>query len=76
VKNWSSPSWLVVLSKLDTFHGSGSHLIGSLRYFAYLRFMKFSMAPESTNAIDSALFDFECMKKCWSLISCLIYIYL
>ena len=29
----------------------------------YSRFIKFSVAPESTNAIDSALFDFECMKK-------------
>jgi hypothetical protein len=25
--------------------------------------MKFSVAPESTNAIDSALFNFECMKN-------------
>jgi hypothetical protein len=38
-------------------------LIGSLRYFAYSRFIKFSVAPESTNAMDSALFDFECTKK-------------
>jgi hypothetical protein len=29
----------------------------------YLRFMKFSVAPKSTCVIDSALFDFECMKK-------------
>ena len=25
--------------------------------------MKFSVAPKSTNVIDSALFNFECMKK-------------
>jgi hypothetical protein len=63
VKNCSSPSWLVMPSTSNSFYGSSSLLIGSLRYFMYSRFMKFSVAPESTNAIDSALFDFECMKK-------------
>ena len=29
----------------------------------YSRLMKFSVAPKSTNVIDSTLFDFECMKK-------------
>ena len=29
----------------------------------YSRFIKFSVAPEFTNTIDLALFDFECMKK-------------
>ena len=74
VKNCSSPSQLVILSMLNNFHGSGSHLIGSLRYFAYLRFMKFLVAPKSTNAIDSALFDFECTKK-WTVINFLLNIY-
>ena len=63
MKNCSSPSQLVVPSTLNSFYGSGSLLIGSLRYFAYSRFIKFSVAPESTNTIDSALFDFKCMKK-------------
>jgi hypothetical protein len=63
VKNCSSPSQLVVPSTLNSFHGSGSLLIRSLRYFAYSRFMKFSVAPKSTSVIDSALSDFECMKK-------------
>ena len=63
VKNCSSPSQLVVPSMLNSFHGLGSLLIGSLRYFMYLRFIKFSVAPEPTSAIDSALFYFECMKK-------------
>ena len=63
VKNCSSPSQLVVPSMLNSFCCSGNFLIRSLRYFAYSRFMKFSVAPESTNTIDLALFDFECMKK-------------
>ena len=74
VKNCSSPSWLVMPSILNSFCDSGSHLVGSLRYFAYLRFIKFSVAPESTNAIDLALFDFKCMKK-WTVINFLLNIY-
>ena len=62
VKICNSLSRLVVPSMLNNFQGSGSHLIGSLRYFVYSRFIKFSVAPKS-NAIDSALFNFECMKK-------------
>jgi len=38
--------------------------MGSWRYFAYPRFIKFSVAPESIRATASALFDFECIKKC------------
>jgi hypothetical protein len=48
-------------SILNSFCGSGSHLSGSLRYFAYTRFIKFSVAPEFISVIDSALFDFECI---------------
>jgi hypothetical protein len=47
---------------LYSFLGSLGHWIGSCRYLAYFRFMKFSVAPESSRAIVSALFDFECMK--------------
>jgi hypothetical protein len=36
--------------------------MGSCRYFAYCRFMKFSIAPKSRSATVSALFDFECIK--------------
>jgi hypothetical protein len=74
VKNCSSPSQLVMLSTLNSFHGSGSCLIESLRYFVYLRFIKFSVAPKSTNMIDLALFDFECIKK-WTVIDFLLDIY-
>ena len=74
VKNCNSPSWLVVPLMLNSFYGLGSLLIGSLRYFAYSRFIKFSVAPKSTNTIDSALFDFECMKK-WTVINFLLDIY-
>jgi hypothetical protein len=35
--------------------------MGSWRYFAYWRFIKFSMAPKSNRATASALFDFECI---------------
>jgi hypothetical protein len=36
--------------------------MGSCRYFAYCRFIKFSVAPESNSAMASALFDFKCIK--------------
>jgi hypothetical protein len=36
--------------------------MGNCRYFTYCKFMKFSMAPESSSAMVLALFDFECMK--------------
>jgi hypothetical protein len=74
VKNCNSPSWLVMPLTLNSFHGSSSHLIGSLRYFIYLRFMKFSVAPKSTSVIDLALFNFECMKK-QTVINFLLNIY-
>jgi hypothetical protein len=41
--------------------------MGSHRYFAYCRFMKFSIAPESRSAMVLALFDFKCMKD-WMVI--------
>jgi hypothetical protein len=74
VKNCSSPSLLVVLLTLNSFHGSDNCLIGSLRYFVYLIFIKFSMAPKSTSAIDSALFNFKYMKK-WTVIDFLLDIF-
>jgi hypothetical protein len=47
---------------LYSFLGSLRCWIGSCRYLAYSRFMKFSVAPKSSRAIVSALFDLECMK--------------
>ena len=41
----------------------------------YSRFMKFSVAPESTNTINLALFDFEYMKK-QTVINFLLNIYI
>src|SRR5713226_10363560 len=38
-------------------------LMGSRSHFAYWRFMKFSVAPESTSAIASALFAMEWTKN-------------
>src|SRR5258708_8619468 len=37
--------------------------MGSRSHLAYLRFMKFSVAPESTSAIASALFSMEWTKN-------------
>src|SRR5258708_37204622 len=37
--------------------------MGSCSHFAYLRFMKFSVAPESISAIASALFAMEWTKN-------------
>jgi len=54
---------LVVPSTLKRLRGSSSRFMGSWRYFAYSRFIKFSVAPESMRAIASALLDFECMKN-------------
>jgi hypothetical protein len=36
--------------------------MGSWRYLAYSRFIKFSVAPESNRVMASALFDLECRK--------------
>jgi hypothetical protein len=62
VKNWSSLLLFGVLSTLKSFLGSLRHWIGMWRYFVYLRFMKFSVAPESNRAMASALFDLEWRK--------------
>jgi hypothetical protein len=62
VKYWSSSLRLGDLSTLYSFLGSLRRQMGSCRYFAYYRFMKFSMAPESRSATVSALFDFKCIK--------------
>jgi hypothetical protein len=62
VKYWSSPLRLGDPSTLYSFLGSLRHQMGSCRYFAYCRFMKFSMAPESRSATVLALFNFECIK--------------
>jgi hypothetical protein len=62
VKNWSSPLLFGVPSTLKSFLGSLRHWIGRWRYFAYSRFMKFSVAPESNRAMVSALFNLEWRK--------------
>jgi hypothetical protein len=62
VKYWGSPLWLGDPSTLYSFLRSLRHWIGSWRYFAYWRFIKFSMAPESNSVMVLAHFDFKCMK--------------
>jgi hypothetical protein len=62
VKNWSSPLLFRVPSTLKSFLGSLRRWIGIWRYFAYSRFIKFSVAPESSRAMASALFDLEWRK--------------
>jgi hypothetical protein len=47
---------------LYSFLGSLRCWIGSCRYLAYSKFIKFSIAPESNRVMASALFDLECMK--------------
>src|SRR6266436_5378190 len=47
---------------LNSFLRKGSRLIGSFSHFAYLKFRKFSVAPESRRDIVSALFEFEWIK--------------
>src|SRR6266481_1662405 len=49
-------------STLNNFLGKGNRLIGSLSHFAYSRFRKFSVAPESRRDIVSALLEFEWIK--------------
>src|SRR5579863_178778 len=63
VKYWSSPLLLGVPSTLNSFRVTGRRRIGRWRYLAYSRLMKFSVAPESIRAMDSALLDFEWMKN-------------
>src|SRR6266404_7402495 len=49
-------------STLNSFLGNGSRLIGRFSHFAYWRFRKFSVAPESSRDMVSALFEFEWIK--------------
>src|SRR5579863_9517346 len=63
VKYWSSPLLLGVPSTLNSLRVIGRRRIGRWRYLAYSRFMKFSVAPESIRAMDSALLDFEWIKN-------------
>jgi len=63
VKYWSSPLLLGVPSTLNSFRVTGRRRMGRWRYLAYSRLMKFSVAPESIRAMDSALLDFEWMKN-------------
>src|SRR5258708_23375203 len=48
---------------LRSFLDSSICLIGSWSHFAYVRFMKFLVAPESTSAIASALLAMEWTKN-------------
>src|SRR5579863_2313654 len=64
VKYWSSPLLLGVSSTLNSLRVVDKRRIGRWRYLAYSRLMKFSVAPESTRAMDSALLDLEWMKNC------------
>src|SRR5258707_6247238 len=48
---------------LRSFLDSSICLIGSWSHFAYVRFIKFLVAPESTSAIASALFAMEWTKN-------------
>src|SRR5258708_30832188 len=50
-------------STLRSFLDSSICFIGSWSHFAYVRFMKFSVAPESTSAIASALLVIEWTKN-------------
>src|SRR5579863_2988988 len=63
VKYYSSPLLLGVLSTLNSLQVVGRHQMGRWRYLAYSRLLKFSVAPESTRAMDSALLDLEWMKN-------------
>jgi hypothetical protein len=47
---------------LNSFLGSLRCWIGMWRYFVYSKFIKFSVAPESSRVMVSALFDLECKK--------------
>src|SRR5258708_36675010 len=59
----SPPLRFSVPSTLNNLRGFGSCLMGSLSHFAYERFMKFSVPPESRRAIASALVAIEWMKN-------------
>ena len=60
MKNWTSPALFSVPSTLYSFQGSFILFIGSFAHRAYIRSMKFSVAPESRKAVVSALFMAEC----------------
>src|SRR6266700_4716892 len=59
-KNLTSPALFSVPSTLYSFRGYGIALMGSFIHLAYVRSMKFSVAPESRSATASALFATEC----------------
>ena len=59
-KNWTSPALFSVPSMLYNFHGLFIFLMGSFAHHAYVRSIKFSVAPESRRVIVSALFVAEC----------------
>src|SRR5579863_9578951 len=63
VKYWSSPLLLGVPSTLNNLWVVGRRQMGRWRYLAYSRLIKFSVAPESTRAMDLALLDLEWMKN-------------
>jgi hypothetical protein len=47
---------------LKSLLSSVSHYIGSSIFWAYLVFMKFSVASESNRVMVLALFDLKCIK--------------
>src|SRR6266576_401034 len=55
-KNLTSPALFSVPSTLYSFRGCGRVLMGSFIHRAYVRSIKFSVAPESRSAMASALF--------------------
>ena len=59
-KNWTSPALFSVPSTLYSLRGFFIFFIGSFAHHAYVRSMKFSVAPESKRAVLSALFVAEC----------------
>ena len=59
-KNWTSPALFSVPSTLYSFRGFVIFLMGNFIHRAYVRSMKFLVAPESKRAIASALFATEC----------------
>src|SRR5579863_3653925 len=64
MKYWSSPLLLGVSSTLNSLRVVDKLRMGRWRYLAYSRLVKFSVAPESTRAMDLALLDLEWMKNC------------
>jgi hypothetical protein len=62
VKYFSDPALFWVPSTLKSLLSLVSLHIGSPVFWAYLMFMKFSVAPESSRAMASALFNLKCIK--------------